>query len=566
MSLKKEWKTLDYEESMVEKLVGSLNIRPSICKLLTQRGMLDYQTAKEFFRPTLSHLHDPFLMKDMRKAVDKIRERLRCKDKILVFGDYDVDGTTSVAVMYQFLSNLSENIHYYIPNRYREGYGVSKRGIDHAHEIGASLIVCLDCGIKSVELIRYASTLGISFIVCDHHQPDDTLPDAVAILNPKQPGCPYPYKELSGCGIGFKLMQAIAMELGLEDITFLKYLDLVAISIAADIVPINGENRVLAYFGLEQLNRTPSIGVKALMDIASLKKPIQISHVVFGLAPRINAAGRMDDANKAVELFIESNPERAFTLAKPLQSDNLERKDADLTTTTEALELLAKDPEAQHRKTTVVFQPHWHKGVVGITASRLIEQYYRPTIVLTENDGIVSGSARSVDGFNVYEAIHACSEHLIGYGGHAAAAGMTMLPEKLSAFSEAFEAEVARTIRQESMNPKLMIDAEIDFSDVTAGFVNIIEQMAPFGPENARPIFLAKKTSPLPQCRVLKDLHIKFALSHKGTVLNGVGFNLADKSDLLSETYLDIVFHVEMNEWRGTRSPEIRVLDLRKAV
>src|SRR6185437_3885404 len=436
--MEKRWKILETDKAKVQALHDSLLISLPLCHILVQRGIDTFQKAKDYFRPQLSQLHDPFLMKDMEKAVDRILFAINNDQKILVFGDYDVDGTTSVATMYRFLRKIykEENIDFYIPHRYREGYGVSKRGIDFAKENNFDLIISLDCGIKSVELIGYARTLGLDFIVCDHHLPDDELPPANAILNPKQKDCNYPFKELCGCGVGFKLVMALAQRLGLHENEYLCYLDLVVTAIGADIVPITGENRVLAFYGLERLNSSPCAGIKALMELSGVQKKFSINNVVFIIAPRVNAAGRMDDASKAVRMFIEEDFAKAKEYAEMLHSDNSDRKDADTTITEEALFMIANDKEMLARKSTVLFQSHWHKGVVGIVASRLIERFYRPTIVLTGTGNIVGGSARSVPGFNLYEAIHACREHLIGYGGHFAAAGMSMLPGQVDAFSK----------------------------------------------------------------------------------------------------------------------------------
>lgn len=428
--MEKRWNILPTDITRTESLQEALKINRTICSILVQRGIDSYDKAKDFFRPQLAQLYSPWLMKDMDKAVSRLLTAFQQHEKILVFGDYDVDGTTAVAAMYQYLSSIYDSVDFYIPHRYREGYGISKMGIDHAKENGFTLVVSLDCGVKSVDLIAYAQTLGIDFIVCDHHLPDQRLPPAVAILNPKQSDCTYPYKELCGCGVGFKLMTALSEKLSLPEETHLAYLDLVATAIAADIVPITDENRILAYYGLEKVNQNPCPGIKALMQLAAVQKTMSITNLVFIIAPRVNAAGRMDDAKKAVQLFIEKDPVKALSFAEMLHSDNADRREADSSITEEALALIEADPEHATKKSTLVYQEHWHKGVVGIVASRLIEKHYRPTIVLTRSGDYVAGSARSVAGFNLYEAIHACKEHLLGYGGHFAAAGMTLLPEK----------------------------------------------------------------------------------------------------------------------------------------
>ena len=416
--MKKRWTILNPQEPDITSLFTSLRIHKAICKMLVQRGINTFEKAKSWFRPQLSDLHSPWLMKDMQAAVSRIKTAMALNEKILVFGDYDVDGTTSVACMYRFLISVYPNVDFYIPHRYREGYGVSKLGIDHAKANNFSLIISLDCGIKSTNLITYAKTIDIDFIVCDHHLPDAQLPPAVAILNPKQNDCNYPYKELCGCGVGLKLIQALCETWQLPDNAWMQFLDLTATAIAADIVPVTGENRILAFHGLKRVNENPCMGIKALMQLAGLQKEIHITNLVFVIAPRINAAGRMDDAKKAVQLFIETDYNNALAFAEMLQDDNLDRREADSSITEEALAIITDNAEFLNRKTTVVYRDHWHKGVVGIVASRLIESFYRPTVVLTKSGDIVSGSARSVPGFNLYEAIHACRESLLGYGGN----------------------------------------------------------------------------------------------------------------------------------------------------
>jgi len=562
--IKKRWKILQADNAKVEALHTSLKINPVLCKLLAQRDISSFEEAKQFFRPQLSDLHDPWLMKDMDKAVDRITKAMQNREKILVFGDYDVDGTTSVACMYQFFQSVYEadKTDFYIPHRYKEGYGVSKLGIDYAFENGFTLIVSLDCGIKSIELIGYAKTLGIDFIVCDHHLPDTILPPAYAILNPKQPDCNYPYKELCGCGVGFKLITALTKSNDLPEDEYLRYLDLVATAIAADIVPITGENRVLAYFGLKRANENPNEGIKALRELSGFEKEMHINSLVFMIAPRINAAGRMDDACKAVQLFVSKNKTEAMSYAEMLHSDNTDRKEADKSITEEALELIRGDEVMVGRKSTVVFQQHWHKGVVGIVASRLIEHFYRPTIVLTLSGDVVAGSARSVNGFNLYEAVHACREHLIGYGGHFAAAGMTMLPEKVADFSSKFEEVVATTILPESLVPEILIDSEISFADVNPKFYNIICQMEPFGPENMRPIFIAKNVYNTSYSKIVKESHIKFVVKQNNIKLTGIGFGMADKFPLLQMNRpINIVFTLDENEWNNTKTIQMKVID-----
>jgi single-stranded-DNA-specific exonuclease len=562
--MQKRWTILKADHEKVTQLQQCLKIHSSICKILVQRNIETFDQAKNFYRPQLNALHDPFLMKDMNKAVVRIISAIENHEKILVYGDYDVDGTTSVACMYQFLSKLHSNLDFYIPNRYREGYGVSKAGIDFAKENGFTLVISLDCGIKSVELVAYAKELGIDFIICDHHLPDATLPEAVAILNPKQKDCNYPYKELCGCGVGFKLITALSQKLNLPDETPLEYLDLVATAIAADIVPITGENRILAFYGLKKANENPNNGIKALAHLSGLTKKLHINNLVFMIAPRVNAAGRMDDARKAVLMFVSETYEKALYYAEMLHSDNTDRKEADSNITDEALALIKGDEFLINKKSTVLFQPHWHKGVVGIVASRLIEHYYRPTVVLTQSGEYAAGSARSVPGFNLYEAIHACKEHLLGYGGHFAAAGMTIEIDKIEAFKSKFEEVVSTSISPELLLPEIIIDSEIKFKDITWSFYNIISQMEPFGPENLRPHFIVKNVFDSGYSKILKEQHLRFSLRQDNIIFTGIGFGMADKLHLLQmKQPVDVVFKVDENEWNGQKSLQLRIIDVR---
>lgn len=564
--MEKRWKILTAAESKINALQESLNINHTLCGILVKRDFDTYEKTKRYFRPQLTDLHDPWLMKDMDKAVDRFLTAFEKKERVLVFGDYDVDGTTSVACMYRFLCKIYEPdlLDFYIPHRYREGYGVSKMGIDFAKENDFTLIISLDCGIKSVDLIAYAKTLGIDFIVCDHHLPDEEIPDAVAILNPKQNDCNYPYKELCGCGVGFKLITALAQQLNIDEAHYHCYIDLVAVAIAADIVPMTGENRVLAYFGLEKLNSDPNPGIKALIFLGGIQKKLSINNVVFVIAPRVNAAGRMDDAKKAVQLFIEEDYNKALEFAEMLHSDNTDRKEADANITSEALEIINADEKLQNKKTTVVFRDHWHKGVVGIVASRLIETYYRPTVVLTLSGEVAAGSARSVPGFNLYEAIHACREHLLGYGGHFAAAGLSLLPENVEAFSKKFEEVVTNTIPEQLLIPEIIIDAEISFKELNHNFYNIICQMEPFGPENMRPVFVARKVTDTGYSKIVKEEHIRFVVKQEKISFTGIGFNLAGKFSILKKPF-DIVFTLDENEWNGNISLQLKVIDIRSS-
>ena len=562
--MQKRWNLLHADPARAAELYAGLKISPVLCQVLAQRGIENFEQARAFFRPQLSDLHDPWLMKDMEKAVSRIISAFRDQEKILVYGDYDVDGTTAVACLFQFFQKwyVPGLVDFYIPHRYREGYGVSKMGIDFAKEKGFHLIISLDCGIKSADLIAYAGSLGIDFIVCDHHLPDSELPDAVAILNPKQPGCLYPYKELCGCGVGFKLIAALAEKLGFSGEEAFAYLDLVATAIAADIVPITGENRILAYYGLKKVNENPNNGIRALIQLSELQKELSISTLVFMIAPRVNAAGRMDDARKAVLMFTAKNFGEALEYAGMLHSDNSDRKEADLSMTEEALAILEKEGVQPLKRSTVLFQPHWHKGVVGIVASRVIEKYYRPTVVLTRSGELISGSARSVSGFNVYEAIHACREHLLEYGGHFAAAGLTLLPENVAAFALKFEETVSAMIETRSLVPEISIDAELTLEAIRPVFYTVLCQMQPFGPENSQPVFIARRLVDKGYSKIVKDQHIRFYL-HQGNVqMNGIGFGMAEKFHLLaSREPLDVVFTVEENEWNNQKALQLKVID-----
>ena len=560
----KRWKILSADKQQTEILVQSLKIHPIICSILVERQLCTFEDSKSFFRPQLAELHDPWLMKDMDKAVERILKATTNKEKILVFGDYDVDGTTAVACMYNFLKKIHTPLDFYIPHRYREGYGVSKAGIDFAKENGFTLIIALDCGIKSVDLIAYAKELGIDFIICDHHLPDDELPTAVAILNPKQKDCSYPFKELCGCGVGFKLISALAPQFGLTDEDVFENLDLVATAIAADIVSMCGENRVLAFYGLKKANENPNNGIKALGFLSGLKNELHINNLVFMIAPRVNAAGRMDDARKAVQMFIAETYEDALGFAELLHSDNTDRKEADSSITDEALALINENRNWLTNKSTVVFKPHWHKGVVGIVASRLIEHHFRPTVVLTQSGEYAAGSARSVPGFNLYEAIHACRDYLIGYGGHFAAAGLTLELNQVEAFRNKFEEVVSSIITPDLLIPEIVIDAEISFKEITWPFYNILQQMEPFGPDNLRPVFIARKVFDTGYTKIVKEDHVRFSLKQNNTTLTGIGFGMAEKFHLLQmKKPLDIVFKIDENEWQGNKSLQLRMIDFR---
>lgn len=574
MALKKRWIIEKTDSEIVNHLHESLKINKKICHLLVSRGIKSFEEARNFFRPDYAHLHDPFLMKDMDKAVHRIETAISNKEKILVFGDYDVDGTTAVSLVYSFLKSIYPNIGYYIPDRYKEGYGISFAGIDYAQENNFSLIIALDCGIKSNDKIDYANEKQIDFIICDHHLPGDELPNAVAILDQKRIDCNYPYKELSGCGIGFKLIQALAPIYHISDKDIYAYLDLVAISIASDIVPITGENRVLTYFGLQFINDKPRPGIEALMQIAlnkdgeiktTRKRLLETMDLVFIIGPRINAAGRIGHGSQAVELLVEKDLAKALEMAKSIQVNNQTRKEHDKDITEEALEMMAQNPEFIAKKSTVLFQPHWHKGVIGIVASRLIDTYYKPTIILTESNGLATGSARSVHGFDVYNAINECSDLLEQFGGHKYAAGLSMTLENLPKFIEKFEKVVASTITDDQLIPKIDIDTEIELSDINSKFLNIIEQMGPFGPGNMRPVFVTKSVSDTGKTRLVREEHLKLEVEKNGQKsIEGIGFNMKTYFDYINKNPIfDICYQLYENDWQGRKNVELRLKDIK---
>lgn len=562
--MEKRWNILKADSATVAALQEQLKISPILCELLVQRGIVDFDAAKKFFRPQIEHLHSPWLMKDMKKAVERIQTAFEKEEKILVYGDYDVDGTTSVATLFQFLKELSPNIDYYIPHRYKEGYGISKIGIDFAKEHGFDLIISVDCGIKSTELISYAKELGMDFVICDHHLPDPVIPPAVAILNPKQLDCTYPFKELCGCGVVFKLITALAETYQLPSESYLQYLDLVMTAIAADIVPVVDENRTLSFFGLQKINENPCNGLKAILEQSKQNLPIKMSSLVFTVSPRINAAGRMDDAKKAVQLFIEKDLTNARAIASLLHQDNLDRREADSTITEEALAQIENDPNHTQKKSSVVFQAHWHKGVVGIVASRLIEKHYKPTIVLTQSGEVIAGSARSVQGFNLYEALHACRAYLLGYGGHFAAAGMTLALDQLEAFKEAFEQSVAERITEEQLTPEITINSVLPLDNINMNFYQIISQMEPFGPDNMKPIFIAHKVQDTGYSKIVKDQHISCSFKQGKNTLRGIGYNMPQHMNVIqSGKPFDIVFQLQLNDWQGTQSVQLQIIDIK---
>ena len=552
----------DQEE--VAQLAQELNVDPLIATLLIQRGIATFDQAKSFFRPSLDHLHDPFLMKDMDVAVNRIEQAIANQENILVFGDYDVDGTTAVSLVSSYLKSIYPNIATYIPDRYAEGYGISFQGIDFAEDNGFSLIIALDCGIKSIEHVAYAKEKHIDFIICDHHRPGDSLPEAVAVLDPKRDDCRYPYDELCGCGVGFKLIQALSQNHNQTMDDLIPYLDLVATAIAADIVPITGENRVLAHFGLQVINEVPRPGIQALIQQIK-KQSLTITDVVFVIAPRINAAGRIKHGNHAVELLTEFNLEQAQQFAKEIEDYNSERKGLDKQITQEALQQIENNKE-QDRFTTVVFQENWHKGVIGIVASRLIETYYRPTLVFTKSGDYYAASARSVRGFDVYNALESCSEHLEQFGGHMYAAGMTLKAENYEAFKNAFEKVVQETMNPELRTPEMGIDAEIDFSEITPKLVRILKQFEPFGPQNMTPVFATQNVmdTGYPKYMGANEEHLQlFVKQHHSEGFAAIGFNLAHKKNVIANRNLfQMAYCIDENEWNGQISLQLRLKDI----
>lgn len=553
------------EPSKVDHLAEALNVDPFIATLLVQRGINTFDLARAFFRPNLSDLHDPLLMKEMDKAVDRIKKAIDSNSPILVYGDYDVDGTTSVAMMSTYLRSKTEAVATYIPDRYKEGYGISYKGIDFAHDNGFNLIIALDCGVKAVEKIAYAKEKGIDFIICDHHRPGTKLPDAIAVLDPKREDCEYPYKELCGCGVGFKLIQALGVIYGdgIDDLVPL--LDLVATAIAADIVPITEENRVLAYFGLQVINSSPRPGIKAIVEHVK-KETLTITDVVFIIAPRINAAGRMKHGNHAVSLLTESDFSEAASIAEEIDQYNIDRKETDKQITVEALDQIELNNE-QDRITTVVYDPNWHKGVIGIVASRLIDTYYRPTLVFTKSGDVLAASARSVKGFDVYKALEACSEHLIQFGGHKYAAGLTLAEENYEAFKEAFEKVVDETWDSVLRTPEVMVDAEINLSTISPKFYRIISQFAPFGPGNMTPVFMTQnlKDTGYAKCVGEDQNHLKLTVTEQGDHKIGcIGFNLGKKIDLiLNRRSFKAVYTIDENHWNGHVNLQLKIKDIK---
>lgn len=560
------------DQKEVDHLAEVLNINDLLATLLVQRGIKTFDQAKSFFRPTLESLYDPFRMEDMNLAIERIEKAIQSNQRILIYGDYDVDGTTSVAMVYSFLSKFYSNLDYYIPDRYAEGYGVSYKGINYAAHANVSLIIALDCGIKAVEKIDYANSLNIDFIICDHHTPEKNLPNAVAVLDPKRKDCAYPFKELSGCGVGFKMLQAFSRTNHIDAEYLYTFLDLVAVSIASDIVPIIDENRILTFFGLKQLNNNPRTGLKAIIDVSGLgdkHHQIVVEDIVFRIGPRINATGRLESGKNAVDLLITSNKKKADNMAKKVNSCNDERKNIDRNITQHAIKMISSEPGFQEKKSTVLYNSSWHKGVVGIVASRMIEIYYRPTIILTASNGLATGSARSIPGFDIYEALNECSDLIENFGGHTYAAGLTIEIENINKFKQRFERIVEQNITEEQLIPQLNIDSEIEFSNITERFYKILKQFQPFGPQNLAPLFVARDVKDTGEARLVgpNKEHMKLSLVQKnnpGKLFPGIAFQQADHySDIHKGKPFDICFSVEENNFRGNRTLQLNIKDIK---
>lgn len=550
----------------IEKLQSELGVSDIVANLLVNRKVETFEQAKLFFRPSLDDLHDPFLMKDMDIAISRIESAIGNNEKILIYGDYDVDGTTAVSVVYSFFRAFHTRIEFYIPDRYAEGYGISTQGIDYAAENNFSLIIALDCGIKAIDKIDYANSKGIDFIVGDHHLPGDKIPSAVAVLDPKQDDCAYPYKELSGCGIGFKIIQAFILKNRMNMDAAYNYLDLVAVSIASDIVPITGENRILAHYGLHKLNSNPCVGLKALIDLSSNKSGVfSVSDIVFQIGPRINAAGRIDHAKDAVNLLISKSIDEAKNYSVAVDDQNNVRKDFDLQITTEALSLIENSVANQQRKSTVLYKSDWHKGVIGIVASRLTEKYYRPTVILTQTNGHIAGSARSVLGFDLYEALSECSDLLDQFGGHKYAAGLTMQEKNISLFQEKFETVVQRTIKPEMLQQEVSIEMAIELKEIDGKFYRLLKQFEPFGPLNDAPIFLTKNVKTSGLASIVGTNHLKLAVTEDNSPLfDCIAFGLAEHIDHLNDgKAFDICYSIEENNWRGKKNLQLNIKGIR---
>jgi single-stranded-DNA-specific exonuclease len=557
------------DTAIVKRLAGALGVSESLANLMAQRNISTAEEATAFFNPSLDYLHDPFLMKDMNIAVDRISTAVKKNERILVYGDYDVDGTTAVALMYSFLKDQYSNVEYYIPDRYKEGYGVSFQGLDFAFQNNCKVVIALDCGIKAVEKVKYARTKGLDVIICDHHYPGEEIPKALAVLDPKQPSCSYPYKDLSGCGVGFKLIHAYSRVHGIPFSKISHYLDLVAVSIASDIVPITGENRVMAYFGLKRLNESPRTGLKEIMRESEVTKALTIEDVVFKIGPRINAAGRMETGSKAVDLLVSNDTRLATEISKEINNFNIERRSVDRIITTEAMRMIAEDHRTVNSRTTVLYNPNWKKGVIGIVASRLIETYYRPTVILTESNGFATGSARSVQGYDLYQAIEACSDLLESFGGHMFAAGLTLKKENIRPFMDRFEQYVNSTITEEQLVPRIFIDMELSFSEINDEFFKTMSQFQPFGPENMSPVFVSRNVFDTGSGRMVGSSgeHLKLDLCQESTgqkSFSAIAFSQANHFEYIrGGNPFDICYSLEMNEFRGNRNLQLNIRDIK---
>jgi single-stranded-DNA-specific exonuclease len=568
--MEKKWVVKEKGDTAVLKqLAGALGVSESLANLMVQRNISSAEEANTFFNPSLDYLHDPFLMKDMNIAVDRISTAVKKNEKILVYGDYDVDGTTAVALMYSFLKDQYSNVEYYIPDRYKEGYGVSIQGLDFAYQNNCKVVITLDCGIKAVEKVKYARTKGLDVIICDHHYPGDEIPKALAVLDPKQPSCSYPYKELSGCGVGFKLVHAYSRVHGIPFSKIAHYLDLVAVSIASDIVPLTGENRIMAYFGLKRLNESPRTGLKEIIRESEVSRALTIEDVVFKIGPRINAAGRMETGSKAVDLLVSSDTRLAIGISKEINNFNIERRNVDRIITTEAMRMISDDQSTVNSRTTVLYNPTWKKGVIGIVASRLIETYYRPTVILTESNGFATGSARSVQGYDLYQAIEACSDLLESFGGHMYAAGLTMKKDNIGAFMERFEQYVNSTITEDQLVPRIFIDTELSFSEINEDFFKTMSQFQPFGPENMSPVFISRNVCDSGTGRMVGSSgeHLKLDLCQESTgqkSFSAIAFSQANHFEYIKGgNPFDICYSLEMNEFRGNRNLQLNIRDIK---
>jgi len=561
----KKWDFSEINEPQAKSLAAQLNIHPTLGGLLINRGITDFEKARSFFRPSLDMLHDPFLMKDLSLAVNRLSDALARNESILIYGDYDVDGTTSVALMYSFLKNHTENIRFYIPDRYAEGYGISEQGIEYAASIDCQLIIALDCGIRALNMADLSKKKDIDLIICDHHIPGSVLPKAYAVLDPKRKDCRYPFKELSGCGVGFKLLQGFCLQHSLDLESLFSYLDLVAVSIASDIVPMVGENRILAYFGMQKINSQPLKSLQALIDIAGIKAPISVSDVVFYIGPRINAAGRLRHAHESVDLLISEDPVQLKEFAQRLNEVNKKRQNIDQTVTEEALRTIHEELPVI-AKSTVLFNPKWHKGIVGIVASRCIEHYFRPTIILTENNGVATGSARSVEGFDIHAALGKCADLLLQYGGHAFAAGMSLALNKVDLFKDRFEEIVKNTIPSDSERPKLIVDAQVPLDFIQFKNFNILNQMTPFGPQNMQPVFVTEHVNLVGSPKIIKGKHLKLQVKQDDTKvpIEAIAFGLGGlEAPILAAESFRMAYHIDLNEFQGRKRLQLIVKDIK---